>query len=177
MPDKWRIRPLQPGDSEGVRAIFNFYVEHSFAAYADHPLSQEDIEALLASSCGYPALAIQDEVGDLIGFGFLRPYSPHSTFAGTAMVTYFIASGHTGEGLGTALLQELEARALERGIRHLLAHVSSRNEASLVFQTRHGFEQCGCFHDIGHKHNQAFDIVWFEKALSSAVRLEASIHE
>ena len=84
------------------------------------------------------------------------------------MVTYFIASGHTGAGLGTALLEDLEAQARTRGIDHLLAHVSSRNEASLAFHKRHGFVQCGCLHDVGHKHNLAFDIIWFEKDLSSA---------
>ena len=166
MPEAWRLRSLQSSDSEVVRTIFNFYVEHSFAAYAQSLLSMNEIQDLLAQCNGYPALAADDEAGNLIGFGFLRPYSPHDTFSKAATITYFIASEHTGRGLGSAFLQSLEAEAQKRGIRNLLAHVSSKNPRSLSFHRKHGFRQCGCFHGIGCKHGECFDVVWFEKSLS-----------
>jgi L-amino acid N-acyltransferase YncA len=166
MGNPWTLRVLRTGDSEAVRVIFNFYIEESYAAYAQQPLSLDDIQAMLISIGDYPAVAAEDGQGRLIGFGFLRPYSPHATFARTAMITYFIASEHTGRGLGTVLLQELEGKARERGITHLLAHVSSRNTGSLMFHRNHRFRQCGCFHEIGCKHGQAFDVVWFEKGIS-----------
>ena len=170
MPNTWRLPSLEPDDVEAVRAIFNYYVEHSFAAYPLRPLSKDAIQDLLASCRGYPALAAVDEAANLIGFGFLRPYNPHGAFAGTAMIAYFIVSEYTGKGLGTALLHRLEARAREQGITHLLAHVSSRNEGSLMFHRKHGFRQCGCFHDIGYKNGTTFNVVWFEKTISSSSR-------
>ena len=160
-----RLRPVHPGDSESVRTIFNYYVAHSFAAYAEHPLSAEDIQLMLAATDGYPAYAVEDERDGVIGFSFLRPYSSHATFAGTVCITTFIAAEHTGKGLGSALLARIESAARDQGISHILAHVSSLNEGSLAFHQRHGYATCGCFNGIGCKHGQTFDVVWFEKTL------------
>lgn len=165
MTSNWFLRPLLASDCEAVRMIFNHYVAHSFAAYAEHPSSTEDIQTMLASTQGYPALAADNDDGQLIGFAMLRPYSRHTTFAGTALLTTFIAEGFTGMGLGTVFLAQLEAEARVRGISHILAHISSRNEGSLAFHQRHGYAPCGCFHDIGTKQGQVFDVVWFEKNL------------
>lgn len=165
MVSDWRLRPVQPDDNESVRTIFNYYIAHSFAAYAEHPLSVEDIQSMIASTQGYPAYVVEDEGYGVIGFSFLRPYSSHATFAGTVRMTTFIAAEHTGKGLGSAILARIESEARDQGISHILAHVSSLNAGSLAFHQRHGFIQCGCFHNIGRKHGQVFDVVWFEKAL------------
>jgi L-amino acid N-acyltransferase YncA len=165
----WRLRPLAPGDAPAVREIFNDYVADSFAAYARHPLTLPDIQGLLSYCESYPALAAEDCRGDLIGFAFLRPYSPFATFAGTATITYFIAPEHIGSGLGSALLRALEEEAARIGIDKLLAHVSSRNEASLAFHRKRGFSPCGTFHEVGSKLGKTFDIVWFEKRLDKSL--------
>jgi L-amino acid N-acyltransferase YncA len=166
MTSSFTIRPLHEEDHEGVRAIFNDYVEHSFAAYPQHLLSVDEIQNLLKSCQGFPALAAKDDDGNLIGFGFVRPYNPYDTFASTATITYFVAAGHTGKGLGSAFLRQLEMEARDQGISRLLAHVSSKNEPSLAFHRKHGFDQCGCFHSVGCKRGESFDIVWFEKSLA-----------
>jgi len=160
------MRPLTSGDAPAVREIFNDYVAHSFAAYAQQPLTMQDIHGLLSQCERYPALAAENHAGELIGFALLRPYSPFDTFAATATVTYFIVPEHTGEGLGGALLQGLEEGASRLGIDRLLAHVSSKNEASLAFHRKHGFSHCGTFHEVGRKQGELFDIVWFEKRLA-----------
>lgn len=165
MCSAWRLRELIADDSEAVRTIFNHYVAQSFAAYAADPKSSEDIQHMLAQAEGYPAFAATAADGSMIGFSFLRPYSSNSTFAGTTMLTTFIAEGHTGKGLGAAFLERIESAARAQGISRILAHVSSLNEGSLAFHQRHGYTSCGCFHDIGCKFGQTFDIVWFEKSL------------
>lgn len=161
----WRLRRLERSDGDAVRGIFNTYVEHSFAAYAQQPLTSDDVDRLLSSCKDSPALAAVDEADCLVGFAFLRPYSPFDTFAGTMLITYFIAPAFTGKGLGSQLLAQLETQARSRGIVRLLAHVSSKNEGSLSFHRRHGFVECGCFHGIGCKNGIPFDVVWFEKSL------------
>lgn len=168
MIDLTTFRPLTTDDRVGVQRIINHYVEFSFAAYAEEALSLDDIVELLKDSSEFPSIAIIDDTDHVIGFGMLRPYSPLGTFASTALITYFIAPEHTRKGLGPVLLAALEQQARERGITTLLAHVSSKNDGSLRFHRRHGFEECGTFHNIGKKRGQNFDVVWFEKPLADS---------
>jgi phosphinothricin acetyltransferase len=162
----WRLRALTEDDVAAAAGIFNHYVTTSPAAYAQHPLTVEAFRSILPSGDRTRSLVAEDADGVVVGFAFLRPYSLHDTFAATAMATYFVAPDHTRRGLGSMLLDALEAQAKRAGIQHVLAHVASENEASLTFHRTHGFRQCGTFHDIGCKHGRSFDVVWFEKQLA-----------
>ena len=96
----------------------------------------------------------------------MRAYNPFPTFARTAEISYFIEQGYTGRGLGKAALARLEEEARARGIRCLLASVSSANEQSLAFHRRNGFSECGRFLRVGEKKGMAFDVVWMQKELA-----------
>jgi len=165
MTTPWRLRQMERDDAAAAVRILNYYIETSLAAYASHPLSVDAFRSLLSSDERYPALVAEGSTGDVAGFSFLRPYNPYDTFSETATVTYFIAPEHTRSGLGSVFLDALETHAQQAGIRHLLAHVASENDASLAFHKAHGFRQCGAFHDIGCKHGRSFDVIWFEKQL------------
>jgi L-amino acid N-acyltransferase YncA len=110
-------------------------------------------------------VAAEDPDRTLVGFGFLRPYSPHSTFAQTGMITYFVESSRTRRGIGTAILRHLTEGARSQGIVRILAHVSSKNPQSLAFHRKHGFIECGRFPEIGRKFGEPFDVVWMIKTL------------
>jgi len=55
--------------------------------------------------------------------------------------------------------------AKAQNIDRILASISSRNPESLAFHRRHGFEDCGRFPQVGHKHGEEFDVVWMSKRL------------
>ena len=145
--------------------IFNQHVAKGFAAYPEEPVSEEAICALLAEAGGFPAVAVEKADGALLGFGFLRPYSPQNAFAHTAQITIFLDARHTRAGIGTAILRHLEGGARRQGITRILAHISSRNPASLAFHAKHGFAECGQFPGIGRKWGKPFDVVWMVKSL------------
>jgi L-amino acid N-acyltransferase YncA len=132
MGEAWRVRALRAEDGEPVRAIFNDYVENSFAAYTEQPLSSESVQSMLSQTDGYPAIVAIAEEDRVIGFSFLRPYSSHNTFASTVRITTFINPDYTGRGLGSDLLERIETEAAAQGISNILAHISSRNEGSLA---------------------------------------------
>jgi L-amino acid N-acyltransferase YncA len=165
--DGWHLRRLSADDRDAMAEIFNHYVDHSFAAYPDEHLSAEAMAGWIEQCGEHPTFAARDDHDQLIGFGFLRPYSALATFAATAQVTYFIAPGHTRHGIGAALLAAMENGARQHGITSILAHVSSENPGSLAFHRRHGFVECGRFHSVGVKKGRPFDVVWLQKTLSS----------
>jgi phosphinothricin acetyltransferase len=160
-----RFEPLTAEHAGAVLGIFNHYVAHSFAAYPESPLPPPAFAMFQQLTSGYPAYVMKDDAGTVLGFCFLRAYQPMSTFRETAEVTYFLAPDAVGRGLGTAALARLEDDGRQRGIRHLLASVSSRNEGSLRFHRRHGFRECGRFAGVGRKQGETFDVVYLQKDL------------
>ncbi len=161
-----QFEALQEGHAREVMDIFNFYIAHGFAAYPETALPESFFGKLLEMTAGYPAFAMKDaEGGGTIGFCFLRPYNPFATFKKTAEITYFIKPDFTGRGLGAQALARLELEAKGKGIRFLLASISSKNEMSLAFHKKNGFWQCGNFKNIGEKRGEPFSVVWMQKEL------------
>jgi len=162
--DATAITTVTEKDQDQVMDIFNHYVEHSFAAFPDKVLPREAFALFLNMTKGFPFLAAKDETR-LLGFAMLRPYNPIPTFAHTAEVSYFVDADHTGKGIGSALLEELEQKGRGIGKEILIATVSSENTRSIDFHCRHGFMECGRVHQVCRKNGKAFDLVLMEKSL------------
>lgn len=161
-----RFEVMTPEHSEDVMDIFNYYIENSYAAYPEVPLPSEFFNKFLELTKGYPAFVLKNRAsGKVIGFCFLRPYNPFPVFRHTAEITYFIEKGEVGKGVGTQALEKLEEEARKRGIRKLLADISSENPQSIHFHAKNGFRECGRFHGVGQKKGKNFDVVWMEKTL------------
>ncbi len=151
-----------------VMRIFNYYVEHSFAAYPEEPLPDIFFDKVLEMTKGYPAYVIfKKPKNKVCGFCFLRPYHPFSVFRETAEISYFIEESETGKGLGGQALKLLEEKAKEMGIRNILASISSLNEGSIRFHRHHGFRECGRFLNIGKKMKEDFDVIWMQKEIGN----------
>jgi len=162
---KYALHPFTAEDRHGVMDIFNYYVEHSFAAYPEDKLPYEAFDRFLQMSWGYPSATVKDENGEITGFGMLRAYSPILTFSRTAEVSYFIHPDHTGKGLGKELLDFFAKAGREMGITNILASISSLNEGSIRFHSKNGFIECGRFKGVGEKKGQIFDTIWMQKNL------------
>nr|WP_305309975.1 GNAT family N-acetyltransferase [Methanolobus sp.] len=85
------------------------------------------------------------------------------SFSHTAEASYFLQPELTGNGLGSRILECLEAGGKERGVSCILAGISSLNDGSIRFHLKHGFMQCGRFRNAGKKNGMFFDIVWMQK--------------
>ena len=161
---EYAIRDVTDADAQQVVDIFNHFVLNSFAAYPNREVGLEFFHKLRRMAEGYPFLVV--EVGrGLVGFALLRPYHSSETFKSTGVLTYFIMPEYTGLGLGSELLKVLVQAARARGIEHLLATISSRNEQSLRFHRKHGFVECGRLRNIGTKFGERFDVVWVQRSL------------
>lgn len=163
---KFSVAPLSHNDREAVIDIFNYYVENTFAAYPENKIPYQAYDLFLQMSNGFPAGTISDGNGRVVGFGLLHAHNPMPTFSQTAEVTYFIHPDYTGKGLGKTLLDFLEKGAIEKGIKNILASISSLNPGSVRFHQRNGFLECGRFRRVGKKKGQEFDTVWMQKTLS-----------
>jgi phosphinothricin acetyltransferase len=162
---KYSLEFMTAKHREPVIDIFNYYIEHSFAAYPEKKVGYDFFERLLEISKEYPSIVAKTRASEIVGFAFLRPYLSISTFRGTAEITYFILPKYTRKGLGEIMLAYLVEEAQILGVQNLLASISSHNEPSLNFHHKAGFVVCGCFRDVGKKNGTNFDIVWMQKQI------------
>jgi len=143
----------------GVVDIFNYYIENSFAAYPEEPFNYDFFDRFMAMACNYPSAVVKDVSGEIVGFAFLHPFHSISTFSKTAMITYFIMPEHTGKGLGSAILEKFIEEAKKKGIKIIMANLSSENKGSMNFHLKKGFRECGRFKKIGRKFGKNFDFI------------------
>lgn len=162
---EYHLSFISVGDREPVIDLLNHYIESSFAAYLEEKLPYEAFDTVLKMSKGYPNGCVKDEGDKVVGFGLLRAHHPMATFDRTAEVTYFIHPDHTRRGLGRRLLAWLEEGARPKGIKSILASISSLNPGSIAFHQKNGFVECGRFRKVGMKHGREFDTVWMQKTI------------
>lgn len=164
---KIEFEKMEIKHQKSIMKIFNHYIENSTAAFPPSALPEQFFVMLLEKSKGFPAYAIIDSENDeVLGFCMLSAYNPFSTFKETATISYFISKDHVGKGIGALCLQKLEAEALQSGIKHIIAEISSINQGSLNFHSKHGFKVCGTLKNIGYKLDQQFDVIYMQKDLS-----------
>jgi len=160
------FKPMTQEHALEVMNIFNYYIKNSYAAYPESPLPVEFFMKVLEMTKGYPAFVIQDtDTNTIRGFCLLQEYNPFPTFHETAEIEYLLRHSDVGKGMGKKALERLEEEAKRRGIKNILANISSENEHSIQFHLKNGFRECGRFHQIGRKNGKSFDVVWMEKAI------------
>ena len=162
---KTTLHPIQEGDREPLIGIFNHYIENSMAAYLEQPLPPAYFDVLMKLCEGYPAYVAKDDSGSVTGFGILRPYHPAPAFAATAEITYFLHPQATGAGIGKLLLEKLVEEGRAKGLKTILASISSANEGSLRFHSKNGFSECGRFVGIGTKLGRSFDVIYCQRGI------------
>ncbi|AOT68975.1 GNAT family N-acetyltransferase [Geosporobacter ferrireducens] len=150
---------------EAVVSILNYYIEETFAAYREEAVKNEHFLKFIDDSevhCGY---AIKNSQNGVVGFCLLEPYGSYSTFSEVAEIMYFIHPDYTGKGVGTLALEKLEVEAKKRGIKKLLADISSENICSIKFHEKNGFVEYGRLKNIGKKFNKYFSVVYMGKEI------------
>ncbi len=150
-------------DAAAIVDIFNHYVEHSFASYFKTKVGPEFASRLLTLGVRYTFVTAKDDAGAVLGFGLLHPFHPGDTFDRTAEVSYFLHPDCTHRGIGSRILEHLTERARALAVRVLLASISSRNEQSLAFHRKHGFDEVARLPRIGEKFGETFDVVYMQK--------------
>lgn len=162
---EYSLEPMREEHRRQVIGIFNYFIENTFAAYPEAPLSESVFDQFLAISRRYPAAVVKDQARNIVGFAFLQPYHPADSFRKTALATYFILPEHTRKGIGAKILEAFIKEARIKGLEHILVNISSLNPGSIEFHRKNGFHKCGTFEGIGTKAGKKFSVVWMVRDL------------
>jgi L-amino acid N-acyltransferase len=152
------LRPARPADSEPILAIYNEAVLRSTATFDLVPRTEDEQEEWMAEHRGpHPAIvAVVDDVP--VAFGSLSPYRDKHAYATTVENSVYVHRDHRGQGIGTALLEELVRLAGRHGFHAIIARIGENNVASIALHEACGFELVGVEREVGRKFNRWLDV-------------------
>ena len=163
------IRAARPADAEQVAAIFAHYVATSVATFeevapaaADWRRRRDDVAARTL-----PFL-VAENGSDVCGFAYASPWRPKPAYRHTVEDTVYLSPGHTGRGIGSALLGALLTGCAAAGARQVIAVIADTgSDVSTALHRRFGFTQAGRLSAVGRKHGRWIDTVLMQKDLES----------
>jgi L-amino acid N-acyltransferase YncA len=164
------VRAAAEADLEQVAAIFAHYVTETVATFEEVPPTPADWRLRLDDLSGrrLPFLVAEAGAGGrgVCGYAYASPWRPKPAYRHTVEDSVFISPGHTGRGLGSALLGALLAACADAGARQVIAVIADTgSDASVALHRRFGFEAAGRLSGVGRKHGRWIDTVLMQREL------------
>ena len=159
------IREVRLEDAAAIAAINDHYVMHSAASYDTEPTDGETMRqriAAIAAACPY---FVCEEEGEVVGYCFAHPWKARPAYGLTLETTVYLAPGHTGKGIGRALMLQLIEARRRRGSHVLSACITGGNRASTALLEARGFQAVSHFREVGRKFRRWLDVVDYELIL------------
>lgn len=104
---------------------------------------------------------------EVVGWTALTKASDRCCYSGVAEVSYYVAAGTRGQGVGKALLQRVLASSEENGLWTITAGVFPENTASARLLERCGFRLVGRRERIGKMNGVWRDTLIWERRSSN----------
>ncbi len=163
------VRAAVPADAEPVAEIFAHYVATSVATFEEVAPTAADWRRRLddLAARNLPFLVAEAEGGGSVcGFAYASPWRPKPAYRHTVEDTVYLSPGHTGRGIGSALLGGLLAGCADVGARQVIAVIADAgSDASAALHRRFGFTQAGRLSGVGRKHGRWIDTLLMQKEL------------
>jgi phosphinothricin acetyltransferase len=157
---------VQPADAPAIRDIYNLEITDSTVTFDLVPRSLEDQLAWIDEHTGgHPAVVAVDPGGRLVGFGSLSPYRSRPAYAPTVEDSVYVEGTFRGQGVGTAILEELVRLGRSHGFHSAIARIVGGHEASISLHRRCGFTEIGREREVGRKLGRWLDVVLMQRML------------
>src|SRR5690606_12596120 len=160
-------RPFSWGDVPALTAIYRHYVENSTATFDTVPPT----ETMMATQkfgpmleAGHPLLVAERD-GRLLAYAYASVYRPRPAYRFTCEDTIYCAPEAQGQGVGTALLQQVIEAAGRFGFRQMIGVITAESRGSIRLHEKLGFRVVGQYEAVGFKFDRWLDIVHMQKAL------------
>jgi len=157
-----RLRLATVDDSEAIRAIYNYYVEHSTCTYQLEPDTAEQRRQWLESRSSKHPVVLAEADGEVIGWGSLSPWNVRAGYNATVEFSVYVRYDRHRKGLGRLIVEDLIERAKALGHHTILGGASSDQTASIRLQEALGFEKVAHLKQVGKKFGRWLDVVYMQ---------------
>ncbi len=161
-----KIRAAELQDAEAIRAIYNLEVLESTVTFdiAARTLEQQQ-EWIELRSGVHPAIVVEDDLGEIAGFGSLSQYRDRAAYSTSVEDSVYVRRDTQGRGIGKMILNDLVERATAHGFHAVFARIAGDHETSISLHQRCGFEIVGHEREVGRKFGKWLDVILMERLL------------
>ncbi|AJQ83373.1 arsinothricin resistance N-acetyltransferase ArsN1 family B [Xanthomonas oryzae] len=153
--------------------IYNYYIANTRITFEMDPVTSVEMAKRIADvqSIGLPWL-VALEGDQVVGYAYATQWRARKAYQSSVESTVYLADGHRGRGLGTALYGKLieELRGLE--LHAIIGGVAQPNDASARLHEALGFKKVAHFEQVGYKLGQWVDVAYWQLLLPVSSREE-----
>jgi L-amino acid N-acyltransferase YncA len=169
----FHLRDAVLDDSHSIARIYEHYVRTTCFTFEEVPPTPDEITTRMSRiiESGLPYCVAEGTDGSVIGYVYASSFHTRSAYRYSLENSVYVASAQTGQGIGTALMENLIRRCTALGYRQMVALIGDKeNGASVRLHTRLGFKPVGNLSSIGLKFNRWIDVFEMQLALGDGPR-------
>jgi phosphinothricin acetyltransferase len=159
------IRPATIADAAQLAEIYNETVAAGDATMDLVPRTAAELARDVESLGERERMVVLAEGESILGWGSIRHYSEREGYARAAETAVYLRRSLRRRGLGTLLKRHLLDRCRRLGHHHLVAKVFARNQASIEYNLRLGYEIVGTQREIGWVQGRWEDVIIMQLVL------------
>ena len=159
------IRPCAAADAAAIGAIYNSYVLGTVITFEEEPVSTPEMARRIGEVTARLPWLVAEEGGAIVGYAYATPWKVRSAYRFSVESTVYVARGHMGRGVGTALYRELIEALRRLDVHAAVGGIALPNAASIALHEKLGFKKIGQFVEIGRKLDRWVDVGYWELLL------------
>lgn len=157
-----KIRNFFQDDYAVVKSIYQQGIDTGHATFQQQAKDWAEWDESTLPECRLVA----ELNGEVVGWAALSPVSTRCVYSGVAEISVYIATDHSGKGIGQLLLSTLVTCSEEAGFWTLTAGIFPENVASIAIHEKCGFRKLGVRHKLGKMKGKWRDVVVMERRSS-----------
>jgi L-amino acid N-acyltransferase YncA len=159
------IRRATLHDLPAIRDIYNHYVAHSTCTFRIEPETEEERLRWFQERTDAHPVTVADVGHEVVAWAALSPWNSRCAYRHSVEASVYVRQDWQRRGLGRVLLADLIERARKIGHHAIIGGACTEQAASIALQERLGFQQIGCFREVGHKFGRWLDVIYMQLLL------------
>jgi L-amino acid N-acyltransferase YncA len=160
-----KVRNCHGGDAGAIAVVYNEYIRNTVITFEETPVSTDEMARRITDiGARYPWL-VSEHGGAVVGWAYAGEWKARSAYRFSVETTVYVAAGHHGRGIGTALYEALIAELQTRKLHSAVGIIALPNPASIALHEKFGFNKIGHFAEVGWKFGRWVDVGYWQLIL------------
>ena len=152
-------------DIDSICLIYNQGIEDRIATLETEQKDLTYMKNWLEQHQGRYKVLVAECNGVVIGWASLNQYSNRCAYNGVADLSIYIRRDYRGKGIGTVMLEDLEALAVYQGFNKIILFTFSFNRLGQGLYKKSGYREVGVLEKQGQMDGKYIDVMIMEKLI------------